>query len=209
MVTRLFLVVILSREMPLFGDEITSRRHFWSETPFFGDKTLSRRHFLVGNSIFWRRDHFSSSFLCGKVHFLATKPFLVVIFVRETPFFGDETFSRRHFLVGNSFFWRRDHFSSSFLCGKVHFLATKPFLVVIFVRETPLFGDETFSRRHFCTGNSTFWRRDHFSSSFLREKLHFLVTRPLLVVIFSREMPLFGDEITSRRHFCAGNSIFW
>ncbi|WP_368996643.1 hypothetical protein [Caldifermentibacillus hisashii] len=45
MATRLFLVVILSREMPLFGDE-----------------TLSRRHFYAGNFIFWRRDHFSSSF---------------------------------------------------------------------------------------------------------------------------------------------------
>jgi len=177
-----------------------------------------RRYFWTGNSIFWRRDHFSSSFLCGKLHFLATKPFLVVILSREMPLFGDETLSRRHFYAGNSIFWRRNHFSSSLLGGnatfwrrdlfsssllhrKLLFLATRPLLVVIFSREMPLFGDETTSRRHFCAGNSIFWRRDHFSSSLLDGKLHFLVTRPLLVVIFSREMPLFGDEITSRRHF--------
>ncbi|MEL3956413.1 hypothetical protein NST17_04205 [Caldifermentibacillus hisashii] len=45
---------------------------------------------------------------------MATRPFLVVILRRETPFFGDETCSRRHFEVRNSFFWRRDHFSSLF-----------------------------------------------------------------------------------------------
>ncbi|WP_368985714.1 hypothetical protein NST54_16455 [Caldifermentibacillus hisashii] len=45
-------------------------------------------------------------------------------------------------------------------------MATRSLLVVIFSRETPLFGDETLSRRHFCTKNSIFWRRDHFSSSF-------------------------------------------
>ncbi|WP_368996646.1 hypothetical protein [Caldifermentibacillus hisashii] len=45
---------------------------------------------------------------------MATRPFLVVIFGRETPFFGDEITSRRHFWTGNSIFWRRDHFSSSF-----------------------------------------------------------------------------------------------
>ncbi|MEN0664135.1 hypothetical protein [Caldifermentibacillus hisashii] len=157
MVTRPFLVVILSREMPLFGDE-----------------TLSRRHFYAGNSIFWRRNHFSSSLLGG-----------------------------------NATFWRRDLFSSSFLCGKLHFLATRPFLVVIFGRETPFFGDEITSRRHFEPRNATFRRRDHFSSSFLDGKLHFLVTRPLLVVTFAREIPFFGDETTSRRHFYAGNSIFW
>ncbi|WP_346200119.1 hypothetical protein NSQ96_16115 [Caldifermentibacillus hisashii] len=88
-------------------------------------------------------------------------------------------------------------------------MTTKLFLVVIFARKTPFFGDETFSRRHFEPGNATFWRRDSFSSSFLREKLHFLATRPLLVVILSRETSFFGDEITSRRHFCAKNSIFW
>ncbi|MEL3958775.1 hypothetical protein NST17_16570 [Caldifermentibacillus hisashii] len=80
-------------------------------------------------------------------------------------------------------------------------MATRSLLVVIFSREMPLFGDEITSRRHFYAGNSIFWRRDHFSSSFLAGKCHFLATRSLLVVIFSREMPLFGDEITSRRHF--------
>ncbi|MCB7076651.1 hypothetical protein LI012_07385 [Caldibacillus thermoamylovorans] len=134
---------------------------------------------------------------------------IVAIFGRETPFFGDETLSRHHFEPGNATFWRRDHFSSSLLREKLHFLVTRLFLVVIFWPETPFFGDETFSRRHFCAKNSTFWRRDHFSSSLLRGKLHFLATRPLLVVIFMRESPFFGDETTSRRHFCAGNPIFW
>ncbi|MCB5934597.1 hypothetical protein LI012_17875 [Caldibacillus thermoamylovorans] len=62
---------------------------------------------------------------------MATKPFLVVIFWPETSFFGDETFSRRHFEprnslfgdetfsrqlfeVGNPIFWRRNPFSSPF-----------------------------------------------------------------------------------------------
>jgi len=213
------------------------------ETPFFGDETISRRHFEPGNATFWRRNSFSSSFLCGKLHFLATKPFLVVtfgrkchflatrpflvvIFMRETPFFGDETISRSHFWTGNSIFGdeitsrrhfeprnatfrRRDHFSSSLLREKSHFLATRPLLVVILSREMPLFGDETTSRRHFCAKNSTFWRRNPFSSSFLHEKLHFLATKPFLVVIFARKTPLFGDETLSRRHFCAKNSIFW
>lgn len=30
---------------------------------------------------------------------------IVAIFGRETPFFGDETPSRRHFYTGNSIFW--------------------------------------------------------------------------------------------------------
>ncbi|WP_346206567.1 hypothetical protein NSS89_16020 [Caldifermentibacillus hisashii] len=45
MATRLFLVVILSRK-----------------THFFGDETLSRHHFKPENSLFWRRDSFSSPF---------------------------------------------------------------------------------------------------------------------------------------------------
>ncbi|MED3642227.1 hypothetical protein P5F75_01995 [Caldifermentibacillus hisashii] len=137
---------------------------FWPETPFFGDETTSRRHFCAKNSIFWRRDPFSSSLLRKKLHFLATRPLLVVILSRETSFFGDEITSRRHFEPGNATFWRRDSFSSSFLRGKLHFLATKPLLVVILSREMPLFGDETLSRRHFCAKNSTFWRRDSISS---------------------------------------------
>ncbi|MEL4027599.1 hypothetical protein NST89_03070 [Caldifermentibacillus hisashii] len=45
---------------------------------------------------------------------MATRPFLVTILSRKTPFFGDEILSRRHFLAGNFIFWRRDSFSSSF-----------------------------------------------------------------------------------------------
>ncbi|MCM3056231.1 hypothetical protein [Caldibacillus thermoamylovorans] len=44
MATRPVFVVILSRKTSLFGDE-----------------TLSRRHFEPKNSLFWRRDSFSSS----------------------------------------------------------------------------------------------------------------------------------------------------
>ncbi|MCM3056366.1 hypothetical protein [Caldibacillus thermoamylovorans] len=88
-------------------------------------------------------------------------------------------------------------------------MTTKPVLVVFFLRETPLFGDEPRSRRHFEPRNATFRRRNPFSSSFLYGKLHFLVTRPLLVVTFARKTQLFGDETTSRRHFCARNPIFW
>ncbi|WP_346200118.1 hypothetical protein NSQ96_16110 [Caldifermentibacillus hisashii] len=97
---------------------------------------------------------------------MATRSLLVVIFARKTPFFGDETTSRRHFEPRNFIFWRRDHFSSSLLGGKLHFLATRPLLVVILSREMPLFGDETQSRRHFLAGNSIFWRRDSISSPF-------------------------------------------
>ncbi|MEL4028734.1 hypothetical protein NST89_09190 [Caldifermentibacillus hisashii] len=97
---------------------------------------------------------------------MATSPVLVVILSRETPFFGDETCSRRRFGVRKSCFWRRDLFSSSFLGQKVVFLATRLVLVVILSRETPFFGDEAPSRRHFEPGNSLFWRRDSFSSPF-------------------------------------------
>ncbi|MEN0650707.1 hypothetical protein NSQ82_17150 [Caldifermentibacillus hisashii] len=45
---------------------------------------------------------------------MATRPFLVVALRRKTPFFGDETLSRRRFEAKNSFFWRRNPFSSSF-----------------------------------------------------------------------------------------------
>ncbi|MEN0648015.1 hypothetical protein NSQ82_03045 [Caldifermentibacillus hisashii] len=179
------------------------------KTPFFGDEALSRRLFEPRNPTFWRRNPFSSSLLPGKPHFLATRPFLVVFFARETPFFGDETFSLRHFCTGNPIFWRRDPFSSSLLHGKPHFLATRPFLVVIFARETPFFGDETPSRRLFEPENATFWRRDPFSSSSLHGKPYFLTTRPFLVVFFARETPFFGDETFSRRLFCTGNPIFW
>ncbi|WP_368975630.1 hypothetical protein NST61_03475 [Caldifermentibacillus hisashii] len=149
MATRPFLVVFLSQEIPLFGDE-----------------TLSRHLFEPRNPTFWRRNPFSSSLLPGKRHFLATRPFLVVIFARETPFFGDETPSRRLFEPENATFWRRDPFSSFSLHGKPYFLTMRPLLVVFFARETPFFGDETLSRRLFEAENSLFWRRGPFSSSF-------------------------------------------
>ncbi|WP_368985676.1 hypothetical protein NST54_16050 [Caldifermentibacillus hisashii] len=80
-------------------------------------------------------------------------------------------------------------------------MTTRPFLVVILSRETSLFGDETFSRRHFQPKNPIFWRRSPFSSPFSAGKPHFLTTRTFLVTILSRETSLFGDEIHSRRHF--------
>ncbi len=193
---------------------------------FFGVDTLSRRRFCAEISTFWRRHPFSSSFLYGNLHFLATRLFLVVVFAPETPFFGDETPSRRLFCAENSLFWRRHPFSSSLLGGKLHFLATKLVLVVFFRLEMLFFGDETRSRRHFCAEISFFWRRNSFSSSFwgrkryfLATKLvlvvffvwkcYFLVTRPFLVVFLRRKTHFFGDEITSRRRFWTENSLFW
>ncbi|WP_346208128.1 hypothetical protein NSS91_03055 [Caldifermentibacillus hisashii] len=123
---------------------------------------------------------------------MATRPFLVVIFARETPFFGDEILSRRLFEPGNTHFWRRNPFSSSFFGWKLTFLATKPVLVVFFWLETHFSGDEILSRRLFEAENSLFWRRDPFSSSLLPGK-----------------PPFSGDEILSRRLFEAENSLFW
>ncbi len=182
---------------------------FRLEMLFFGDETRSRRLFCAEISTFWRRDPFSSSFLCRKLHFLATRPVLVVFFVRKSPLFGDETRSRRRFETENAIFWRRHPFSSSFLDGEPTFLATKPLLVVFLWRKTHFFGDETPSRRLFVAENPLFWRRNPFSSSFFGRKLHFLATRSLLVVILWRKTHFFGDETPSRRHFWAGNSIFW
>ncbi|MCM3056492.1 hypothetical protein [Caldibacillus thermoamylovorans] len=182
---------------------------FGRKTPFFGDETLSRHHFGVKNSLFWRRDSFSSSLLHGKLHFLATRPLLVNFLSRKMLIFGDETSSRRHFGVKNSLFWRRDLFSSPFLGEKHHFLTTRLFLVTFLSRKTPFFDDETSSRQLFWAKNTIFWRRDSFSSSLLGEKLHFLATKLFLVVTFGRETPLFGDETTSRQLFWAKNTIFW
>ncbi|WP_270577591.1 hypothetical protein [Caldibacillus thermoamylovorans] len=126
MATSPVLVVILSRE-----------------TSFFGDEILSRRHFEPGNSLFWRRDLFSSPFWGEKVVFLAARLVLVVVFRSESHVFGDETLSRRHFKPRNPIFWRRALFSSSFWGGKLDFLATRLFLVAMLSRETPFFGDET------------------------------------------------------------------
>ncbi|MEN0650351.1 hypothetical protein NSQ82_15290 [Caldifermentibacillus hisashii] len=80
---------------------------------------------------------------------MATKPILVAILRRKTPFFGDETYSRRHFELEKVQFCRRDSFSSPFRAGKPHFLATRPILVAILRRKTPFFDDEPQSRHHF------------------------------------------------------------
>ncbi|WP_346200092.1 hypothetical protein NSQ96_15860 [Caldifermentibacillus hisashii] len=45
---------------------------------------------------------------------MATRPFLVTILSRKTPFFGDEIHSRHPFVAENALFWRRNPFSSSF-----------------------------------------------------------------------------------------------
>ncbi|MCB7069051.1 hypothetical protein LIZ76_03605 [Caldibacillus sp. 210928-DFI.2.22] len=87
---------------------------------------------------------------------MATRPVLVGILRRKTPFFGDDTRSRHHFWAENSIFWRRDLLSSAFLCGKLHFLATKPVLVGILRRKNLFFDDEILSRHHFGAGNSIF-----------------------------------------------------
>jgi len=182
---------------------------FTRKTSFFGDETRSRRLFEPGNTHFWRRNPFSSSFFGWKLIFLATRSSLVVFLSRETLIFGDETRSRRLFLAGNSLFWRRNPFSSSFFGWKLTFLATRSSLVGIFWLETHFFGDETRSRRLFLAGNSLFWRRDPFSSSFFGRKLIFLATRSSFVGIFWLETHFFGDETRSRRLFLAGNSLFW
>ncbi|MEK6453250.1 hypothetical protein [Caldifermentibacillus hisashii] len=139
---------------------------------------------------------------------MATRSFLVAILKRKTKFFNDETSSRHHFEAGNSFFWRRDPFSSSFCGGEHSFLSTKLILVVVFGPETSFFGDETLSRRRFEAGNSFFWRRDPFSSSFCGGEHSFLSTKLILVVVFGPETSFFGDETPSRHHFEAENSFF-
>ncbi|MCB7071750.1 hypothetical protein LIZ76_17760, partial [Caldibacillus sp. 210928-DFI.2.22] len=192
MVTRPVLVVVLRPKML-----------------FFGDDTLSRRRFVPETSTFWRRNSFSSPFWDRKRYFLATTLILVAFFAPEPPLFGDDTLSRRLFCAEISTFWRRDSFSSSFLCGNLHFLATKLFLVAFLGPETLFFGDDTHSRRLFCTGTSTFWRRDPFSSSLLDGEPTFLATKPLLVVVFAPKTPFFGDETPYCRRFCAENSLFW
>ncbi|MEN0658522.1 hypothetical protein NST11_03805 [Caldifermentibacillus hisashii] len=45
---------------------------------------------------------------------MTTKPDLVTILRRETPFFDDEPHSRHRFEVKNAQFWRRALFSSPF-----------------------------------------------------------------------------------------------
>ncbi|MCB7071473.1 hypothetical protein LIZ76_16270 [Caldibacillus sp. 210928-DFI.2.22] len=62
---------------------------------------------------------------------MTTKRVLVTNLRRRKPIFDDETYSRHHFEVKNALFWRRASFSSPFLVGKLHFLATRPVLVTI------------------------------------------------------------------------------
>ncbi|MCB7070104.1 hypothetical protein LIZ76_08980, partial [Caldibacillus sp. 210928-DFI.2.22] len=95
------------------------------------------------------KEPLSSPYLGENLLFLTTGLFLVTFLSRKMLIFGDETCSRRRFGVENSIFWRRDSFSSPFLGENLVFLATRLFLVVTFGRETPFFGDETLSRRHF------------------------------------------------------------
>ncbi|WP_368996544.1 hypothetical protein [Caldifermentibacillus hisashii] len=45
---------------------------------------------------------------------MPTRFVLVTILSRKTPFFGDETYSRRHFAAENPIFWRRASISSPF-----------------------------------------------------------------------------------------------
>ncbi|MCM3054446.1 hypothetical protein [Caldibacillus thermoamylovorans] len=63
---------------------------------------------------------------------MTTRLVFVTILWRETPFFGDET-----------------PFSSPFCGVKLHFLATRPFLVATLKQKTLFFDDETRSRHHF------------------------------------------------------------
>ncbi|MEN0650352.1 hypothetical protein NSQ82_15295 [Caldifermentibacillus hisashii] len=45
---------------------------------------------------------------------MATRPILVAILRRKTPFFDDEPQSRHHLEPENPIFWRRNLFSSPF-----------------------------------------------------------------------------------------------
>ncbi|MCB7070741.1 hypothetical protein LIZ76_12270 [Caldibacillus sp. 210928-DFI.2.22] len=72
---------------------------------------------------------------------MMTGPILVTILRRKTPFFGDETLSRRHFEAENALFGQRDLFSSTFRGEILPFLTTKLNLVTDFGRKTPFFGD--------------------------------------------------------------------
>ncbi|MBU5344222.1 hypothetical protein [Caldifermentibacillus hisashii] len=45
---------------------------------------------------------------------MTTRPILVTILKRKMLVFDDETYSRHHFEVKNTRFWRRDLFSSPF-----------------------------------------------------------------------------------------------
>jgi hypothetical protein len=87
----------LTRETPYFGVETLLVTTLSQKLLHFDDETLSRHHFGAENARFWRRDLFSSPFWGGKLHFLATRPFLVTILSRKLLVFGDEALSRHHF----------------------------------------------------------------------------------------------------------------
>ncbi|MCB7071774.1 hypothetical protein LIZ76_17925 [Caldibacillus sp. 210928-DFI.2.22] len=80
---------------------------------------------------------------------MTTKPILVTILRRKILDFDDETYSRHHFEVKNTSFWRRNPFSSTFSSEKHPILTTRLFLVNFFKQKTPDFDDETHSRHHF------------------------------------------------------------
>ncbi|WP_368974338.1 hypothetical protein NST61_14935 [Caldifermentibacillus hisashii] len=122
---------------------------------------------------------------------MATKPILVAILRRKTPFFGDETYSRRHFEAENPIFGRRGQFSSPFLVENLSIFATKPILIAILRRKTPFLATKPIL------------------VAILRRKTPFLATKPILVAILRRKTPFFGDETYSRHHFEEENPIFW
>ncbi|MEK6455587.1 hypothetical protein [Caldifermentibacillus hisashii] len=62
MVTRLFLVTILSRKTHFLATRLILVTFLRRKMLYFGDETHSRRHFEPENSLFRRRDLFSSSF---------------------------------------------------------------------------------------------------------------------------------------------------
>ncbi|MEN0648491.1 hypothetical protein NSQ82_05510 [Caldifermentibacillus hisashii] len=87
MATRIKLVTILGWKRPIFDDE-----------------TCSRHHFKAKNTIFWRRESNSSPFYVGKHQFLTTRPILVTVLRRKSPYFDDENQTRHHFKAKNTNF---------------------------------------------------------------------------------------------------------
>ncbi|MEN0659474.1 hypothetical protein NST11_08810 [Caldifermentibacillus hisashii] len=62
MATNPVLVAILSRKTCYFDDEPRSRRHFEPKNSLFWRRDPFSSSFFAGTPIFWRRDPFSSSF---------------------------------------------------------------------------------------------------------------------------------------------------
>ncbi|WP_368974299.1 hypothetical protein NST61_14310 [Caldifermentibacillus hisashii] len=63
---------------------------------------------------------------------MATRLILVTILRWKSLNFGDEPYSRHHFEMEKSQFWRRAPFSSPFLGENCLFLTTSPVLVTVF-----------------------------------------------------------------------------